>query len=81
MLSFWFMLYMVSGNAGYPNIAARISKTIRENILAEYFRRQTLSYEATGKTLSIFENGLNAWETLSIRLTIEDPINVLSFIV
>jgi ABC-type bacteriocin/lantibiotic exporter with double-glycine peptidase domain len=75
------MFFMTSRNAAYPNLAARIAKTIRENILTEYFRRQTLSHEATGKTLSVFENGLNSWEQLSMRLTIEDPINISSFFI
>lgn len=75
------MFFMTYKKAGHPNITARIAKTIREKILTEYFRRQTLSHEATGKTLSVFENGLNSWEQLSLRLTIEDPINIASFFI
>lgn len=62
-------------------INSRITKTIRENILLEYFRRETLSHEATGKTLAIFENGLSSWEQLSMRVVVEDPINIVSFII
>jgi len=81
LLSLGLMFFMTYKNAGHSSIAARIAKTIREKILAEYFRRQTLSHEATGKTLSVFENGLNSWEQLSMRLTIEDPINISSFFI
>lgn len=54
---------------------------MRENVMIEYFRRETLLHEATGKTLAIFENGLNSWQAIAMRLTVEDPINITSFII
>lgn len=62
-------------------IVSRITKTVRKNILGEYFRRETLSQEATGKTLSIFENGISSWEQIVTRLMMEDPINISSFVI
>lgn len=58
-----------------------MTQVMRENIMVEYFRRETLSHEATGKTLAIFENGLSSWQAIAMRLTVEDPINIVSFII
>lgn len=77
-ISFIFVFIL---RGGWSSITARVSKTVREKILSEYFRRETLSHEATGKTLSIFENGEKAWEQLAMRITTEDPVNIISFIV
>lgn len=34
----------------------------------------------TGKVLTIFENGLSSWVTLSNKVTIDDPISIVSFL-
>ena len=59
----------------------RASREIRRRILAAYLTKETSIHTPTGKTLSIFENGIASWLNLSIRMTMEDPINIISFII
>lgn len=46
-----------------------------------YFTKEVSIHAPTGKTLSIFENGMGSWVALSLRMAVEDPINIISFII
>lgn len=73
------LFVMVELRAGYPNLSVYASREIRKRILDEYFTKEVSIHAPTGKTLSIFENGMGSWIALCLRMTVEDPINLISF--
>ncbi len=72
---------MVYFNATQMDVSVRASRVIRQQLLESYFKKELSLQTPTGKVLTIFENGISSWLTLSNRAVIDDPFGIVTFFI
>lgn len=75
------MMLMLYGKASGANLDSRLVIEARKIVFSDYLKKDTSFQEATGKTLSLFENGILSWLRITEQILMECPINGIAFII
>lgn len=78
-IAFSLLFAVIRLKGAWPHVESRMLREARRSVFAEYLGKEVSVSEATGKTLSLFENGIASWVRMASTLVIELPLNVLAF--
>lgn len=74
------LIFTIWQKAGWPHLESRMMREARRQIFTEYLGKEVSVTEATGKTIGLFETGIQSWVKIAWLFAIEFPLDVTAFV-